>query len=164
MEATLGRWDIDGVEFDVETAWGLTVARGRFDRVAGSYKVGPQGTQLELMLDARSIVTEDGMWDDLLRSNELSGIAEHPRCVSRQLMSSIQAKGGSTSKAASKRRARSCRSRSTPLCTGSTTGSSWTSPRRVDGQQFGKSGGQLGMILPATVHVRVRLTPQRPDS
>jgi len=42
MEATLGRWNIDGVEFDVETAWGLTVARGRFDRVAGSYQVGPE--------------------------------------------------------------------------------------------------------------------------
>jgi hypothetical protein len=48
MEVTLGRWNIDGVEFDVETAWGLTVARGRFDRVAGSYKVGPEGTQIEL--------------------------------------------------------------------------------------------------------------------
>jgi hypothetical protein len=34
----------------------------------------------------------------------------------------------------------------------------------VDGQQLGKRGGQLGMILPATVHVRVRLTPQMPDS
>jgi len=55
MEATLGRWNIDGVEFDVETAWGLTVARGRFDRAAGSYKVGPEGTQIELTLDARSI-------------------------------------------------------------------------------------------------------------
>jgi hypothetical protein len=30
------RWNIDGVEFDVETAWGLTVARGRFDRVVVS--------------------------------------------------------------------------------------------------------------------------------
>ena len=133
MEATRGRWSIDGVEFDVETAWGLTVARGRFDRVAGSYKVGPEGTQIELTLDARSIVTENGMWNDLLRSNELLGITEHPGFASRQPVSAIQAKGSSESKAASKRRARSCRSRSTPLCTGSTTGFRWTSPQRSTG-------------------------------
>ena len=34
----------------------------------------------------------------------------------------------------------------------------------VDGQQLGKRGGQLRMILPATVHVTARLTPQRSDS
>jgi hypothetical protein len=39
---------------------------------------------------------------------------------------------------------------------------------RVDGQQFRKSGAQLKMILPATVHVTARLsdarTPVRADS
>jgi len=38
----------------------------------------------------------------------------------------------------------------------------------VDGQQLGKRGGQLRLILPATVHVTARLsealTPLRADS
>ena len=164
MEATLGRWNIDGVEFDVETAWGLTVARGRFDRVAGSYNVGPEGTQIELTLDARSIVTENGVWDDLLRSNELSGIAEHPEVHftsadvgdSGQGELHVQGRLEATGKVV-------------PVAFDAVVhrvdhGLQMDVAATVDGQQLGKRGGQLGMILPATVHVRVRLTPQRPDS
>lgn len=55
------RWSIDGVEFDIATVWGLTIARGRFDHVAGLYEVGPEGTKIELTVDARSLVTGNGM-------------------------------------------------------------------------------------------------------
>ena len=81
MATTAGRagfWSIDGVDFDVATVWGLMIARARFDRVAGSYEVGPEGTKIELTVDAGSVVTGNGMWDNLLRSTEAAGIAEHP--------------------------------------------------------------------------------------
>ena len=168
MEATLGRWNVDGVEFEAETAWGLTVARGRFDRVAGSYKVGPQGTQIELTLDARSIVTENGMWDDLLRSNELSGIAEHPEVhftstdVGDSGQGKLQVEGRleATGKVV-------------PVAFDAVVhrvdhGLQMDVAATVDGQQLGKRGGQLRLILPATVHVTARLsealTPLRADS
>jgi polyisoprenoid-binding protein YceI len=164
MEATLGRWNVDGVEFDVETGWGLTVARGRFDRVAGSYKVGPEGTQIELTLDARSIVTENGMWDDLLRSNELPGIAEHPAVhfTSTDVGDSGQGKLHVEGRL-------EATGKVVPVAFDAVVhrvdhGLQMDVAATVDGQQLGKRGGQLGMILPATVHVRVRLTPQMPDS
>src|SRR5690349_616107 len=72
------RWSVDGVDFDVTAFWGLTVARGRFDHVAGVYDVGPGGTRIELTVDAQSLVTANGMLDELLRSTQASGIAEHP--------------------------------------------------------------------------------------
>jgi polyisoprenoid-binding protein YceI len=164
MEATLGRWNIDGVEFEVETAWGLTVARGRFDRVAGSYKVGLEGTQIELTLDARSIVTENGVWDDFLRSNELSGIAEHPevRFASTGVGDSGQGKLHVEGRL-------DATGKIVPVAFDAVVHRvdhelQMDVAATVDGQQFGKSGGQLRMILPATVHVTARLTPQRPDS
>ena len=164
MEATVGRWNIEGVEFDVETAWGLTVARGRFDRVAGSYEVGPESTQIELTLDARSIVTENGIWDDLLRSNELSGIAEHPEVhfTSTDVGNSGQGKLHVEGRL-------QATGKVVPVAFDAAVhrvdqGLQMDVAATVDGQQLGKRGGQLGMILPATVHVRVRLTPQMPDS
>jgi polyisoprenoid-binding protein YceI len=168
MEATLGRWNVDGVEFDVETGWGLTVARGRFDRVAGSYKVGPEGTQIELTLDARSIVTENGMWDDLLRSNELSGIAEHPevRFTSTDVGDSGQGKLHVEGRL-------EATGKVVPVAFDAVVhrvdhGLQIDVAAPVDGQQLGEHGGQLRMMLPATVHITARLsdarTPVRADS
>jgi polyisoprenoid-binding protein YceI len=168
MEATLGRWNIDGVEFDVETAWGLTVARGRFDRAAGSYKVGPEGTRIELTLDARSIVTENGMWNDLLRSNELLGIAEHPdvRFTSTAVSDSGQGKLHVEGRL-------EATGKVVPVAFDAVVhrvdrGLQMDVTAKIDEQQFRKSGAQLRLILPATVHVKTRLsdarTPVRADS
>ena len=158
MEATLGRWNIDGVEFDVEAAWGLTVARGRFDRAAGSYRVGPEGTQLELTLDARSIVTENRIWDDLLRSNELAGIADHPEV--RFTSSDVSDSGQGTLRVQGRLEAMGT---VVPVAFDALVHR--VDNRRqlevvatVDGQQLGKRAGQLRMILPATVHVTARLS------
>jgi polyisoprenoid-binding protein YceI len=151
-------WSIDGVDFDVDTVWGLTLVRGRFDRVAGSYEVGPEGTKIDLMVDARSVVVGNGMWDNLLRSTELSSIAEHPevRFSSTRVRHSGQGK---------------LRVEGRLEATGKVVPVEFDSVVRrvdhvlqmeavatVDRQQLGKGGGQLGMILPATVHVRARLT------
>jgi polyisoprenoid-binding protein YceI len=168
MEAALGRWNIDGVEFDVETAWGLTVARGRFDRVAGSYQVGPEGTQIELTLDARSMVTENRMWDDLLRSNELAGIAEHPevRFKSTGVTDSGQGKLHVEGRF-------EATGKVVPVAFDAVVhrvdrGLQMDVTARVDEQQVRKSSAQLRLILPATVHVKTRLsdsrTPIRADS
>jgi hypothetical protein len=34
-------WVVLAIDFAVDTVWDMTVARGRFDRVSGSYRVGP---------------------------------------------------------------------------------------------------------------------------
>jgi polyisoprenoid-binding protein YceI len=72
------RWSIDRVDFDVTASWGLTLARGHFERAAGWYETGPDGARLELVVDAGSAVTGNRMWDDLLRSSAPSALAEHP--------------------------------------------------------------------------------------
>ncbi len=120
MEATLRRWNIDGVDFDLETAWGLTVARGRFDRGFKSTGVTDSG-QGKLHVEGRLEVTGKVVpvaFDAVVHR------------VDRGLQMDVTA--------------------------------------RVDGQQFRKSGAQLRMILPATVHVTTRLsdarTPVRADS
>ena len=168
MEVTLGRWNIDGVEFDVETAWGLTVVRGRFDRAAGSYEVGPEGMRIELTLDARSIVTENGMWNDLLRSNELVGIGEHPevRFTSTGVSDSGQGKLHVEGRL-------EATGKVVPVTFDAVVhrvdhGLQMDVAATVDGQQLAKRGSQLRMILPATVHVTAQLsdarTPVRADS
>jgi polyisoprenoid-binding protein YceI len=152
------RWSIDGVDFDVATTWGLTIARGRFDRVAGFYEVGPDGTKIELTVDARSIVTGSGMWDNLLHSTELSGIDEHPevRFRSTRVFDSghgklhVEGRLESTGKVV-------------PVEFDAVIqrvdhGLQLEAAATVDRQQLGRNGGQLGMILPAKVHVRAHLT------
>jgi polyisoprenoid-binding protein YceI len=156
--ASRKRWSIDGVDFDVATVWGLTVARGRFDRVAGSYEVGPEGTKIELTVDAGTLVTENGMLDNLLRSTESSGISEHPevRFTSTRVRDSgqgklhVEGRVEVTGKvvpvefdAVVQRVDHRAQLEATAI---------------VDREHLGETGGQLGMILPATVRVRAHLS------
>ena len=152
------RWSIDAVDFDVVAVWGLTIARGRFDRVAGSYEVGPEGAKLELTVDARSLVTENGMLDNLLRSTEASGIAEHPevRFTSTRVRDSGQGKLHVEGRL-------EATGKVVPVEFDTVVqrvddGLRLEATAMVDRQHLGKTGGQLGMILPATVHVRAHLT------
>jgi polyisoprenoid-binding protein YceI len=163
MEATIVRGNIDSVDFDVETVWGLTIARGRFDRVGGSYEAGPEGTKIELKLDSRSVVTGNGMWDDLLHSTELSGLAEHPEVGFRstRVLNSGQGKlhVEGLLQAAGK---------VVPVAFDAVLrrvdhGLQLEAAATVHKEQLGKRGGQVGLILPASVHVRARLTPLEPE-
>jgi polyisoprenoid-binding protein YceI len=156
--ASLKRWTIDGVEFDVATVWGLTIARGRFDRAAGSYEVGPEGTKIELTVDAGTLVTENGMLDNLMRSTELSGIAEHPevRFTSTRVRDSGQGKLHVEGRV-------EVTGKVVPVEFDAVVrrvddGLQIEAAAMVDRQHLGETGGQLGMILPANVHVRARLT------
>jgi polyisoprenoid-binding protein YceI len=148
------RWVVVAVDFAVDAAWGMTVARGRFDRASGSYQVGPDGARLELIVDVTSIDTGNGMWDNLLRST-----AEYPQARFTSIHIRDTGEG-------------------TLYVTGQLEAAGKVVPvefdaavqrveqelrivatATVDRQDLGRSSGQLGLILPATVHVRALFGP-----
>jgi hypothetical protein len=57
---------------------GLASVRGHFDRFDGGYEIGPDGTTIELTIDADSLGTGNSMRDKHLRSADFFGVAEHP--------------------------------------------------------------------------------------
>jgi polyisoprenoid-binding protein YceI len=61
------RWALDRVEFTVDAALAVTV-RGRFDRVSGTYEVGPDGARIEFAVDLTSVETGNALLDGMLRS------------------------------------------------------------------------------------------------
>ena len=75
------RWSLDSdgssVGFTVKTMWGLIPVRGRFDRLAGSYEVGRNGTTIELTIDADSIDTGNAKRDEHLRSSDFFDVDDH---------------------------------------------------------------------------------------
>jgi len=108
------------------------------------------------------------MWNDLLRSNELLGIAEHPdvRFTSTGVSDSGQGKLHVEGRL-------EATGKVVPVAFDAVVhrvdhGLEIDVAATVDGQQLGKHGGQLGMMLPATVHITARLSdarkPVRADS
>jgi polyisoprenoid-binding protein YceI len=71
--------DKTSVEFAVKTFWGLMTVHGRFDRFDGSYEVGPDGTTIELTIDADSLDTANATRDKHLRSTDFFHVVEHPQ-------------------------------------------------------------------------------------
>jgi polyisoprenoid-binding protein YceI len=75
-------WTVDPatstVEFAVRTFWGAITIRGRFDRFAGSYRIGPDGPSIELDIDAESLDTGHAKRDAHLRSEDFFTVEEHP--------------------------------------------------------------------------------------
>jgi polyisoprenoid-binding protein YceI len=75
------RWSLDrdgsSVGFTVKTMWGLIPVRGRFDRFAGSYEVGRNGTTIELTIEADSIDTGNAKRDEHLRSSDFFDVDDH---------------------------------------------------------------------------------------
>ena len=69
--------DGSSVDFTVKTMWGLIPVRGRFDRFAGLYEVGPNGTTIELTIDADSIDTGNAKRDEHLRSTDFFDVDDH---------------------------------------------------------------------------------------
>lgn len=152
-------WVVLAIDFAVDTVWGMTVARGRFDRVSGSYQVGPGGAKLELTVDATSMDTGNGVWDNLLRSTDPLNVAEYPQA--RFTSSHIRDSGDGTLYVNGRLEAAG---KVVPVEFDAAV-------RRVDQElriaatatldrhQLGKSSAQLGLILPARVHVTARFGP-----
>jgi polyisoprenoid-binding protein YceI len=156
------RWTVDAdqtsVEFAVKTFWGLATVHGRFDRFDGSYEVGPNGTRIELTIDADSLDTGNRKRDEHLRSDDFFHVGEHPQVrftstrVRQQGDGVLHIEGGL--EAAGK---------VVPLEFDAAVqqvdhGLEIEATTAVDPRELGMSSGLVGMIRPpATVHVETRL-------
>lgn len=167
--AALTRWSVDpentSVEFTVKTFWGLTSVRGRFDRFDGSYESGPDGTTIELTIDAESVDTANKTRDKHLRSTDFFNVAERPyvRFASTRV---DDVSGGILHVVGLLEAAGNVVSLEFPA-TIRPIGDEFEveATVTVDQSQFGMSSGQLGMIRrPATLHVKAHLShvPSRP--
>jgi polyisoprenoid-binding protein YceI len=137
----------------------MTVARGRFDRVSGSYQVGPGGAKIELTVDITSIDTGNGMWDNLVRSTGPLNVAEYPQA--RFTSTHIRDPGDGTLYVNGRLEAGG---KVVPVEFDASVQRVDQEVRiaataTVDRHQLGKSSGQLGLILPAKVHVTARFGP-----
>jgi polyisoprenoid-binding protein YceI len=156
------RWSLDrdgsSVGFAVKTMWGLIPVRGRFDRFAGSYEVGRNGTTIELTIDADSVDTGNAKRDEHLRSSDFFGVDEHAQMQFRstrvhdagdgmlRVVGNLEVAGiaeplefAATVQPAGER-----------LAVEATT--------TIDQGRFGMSSGVLGMIRrPTTLHVKALL-------
>ena len=161
--AALTRWSVDpentSVEFSVKTFWGLTSVRGRFDRFDGSYESGPDGTKIELTIDANSVDTANKTRDKHLRSTDFFNIAEHPhvRFTSTRVH---DVSAGILHVVGRLEVAGHVVSLEFPA-TIRPIGDEFEveATMTVDQSQLGMSSGQFGMIRrPATLHIRARLS------
>jgi len=157
------RWSVDSdgtsVDFAVKTFWGLATVRGRFDRFTGTYEDGPDGTTIELTVDADSLDTGNATRDKHLRSDDFFHVAEHPqlRFTSTRVhhvtdgvlhvVGHLEAAG----RAVLLEFAATVQQVGDALEVEATT--------TVDQRELGMSSGRLGMIRPpATLHVKARLS------
>ncbi len=153
--------DEDGssVEFAARTFWGLTTVRGRFDRFAGSYETGPDGTSIQLTIDADSLDTGNRTRDGHLRADGFFHVEEHPviRFTSTRvhpvddetlnLVGVLEAAGSAVTL-------------EFPATVRRTDGGmEIEATTTVDQTRLGMGRGRLGMIrVPATLHVMARVT------
>jgi polyisoprenoid-binding protein YceI len=156
------RWSLDrdgsSVDFTVKTMWGLIPVRGRFDRFAGSYEVGRNGTTIELTIDADSIDTGNAKRDEHLRSSDFFDVGDHMQVRFRSTRVHAVGDGmlhvrGNLEVAGVVEPlefAATVQPASEGLAVEATT--------TVDQRRFGMSSGVVGMIRgPATLHVKALL-------
>jgi polyisoprenoid-binding protein YceI len=138
--------------------WGLIPVRGRFDRFAGSYEVGRNGTTIELTIDADSIDTGNAKRDEHLRSPDFFDVGEHAQVRFRSTR--VYAVSDEMLHVAGNLEVAGI---VTPLEFAATVqpagdGLAVEATTTVDQQRFGMSSGLLGMIRrPATLHVEALL-------
>jgi len=156
------RWSLESdgssVGFTVRTMWGLIPVRGRFDRFAGSYEVGPNGTTIELTIEAGSVDTGNAKRDEHLRSPDFFDVDDHAQVSFRSTRVHDVGEGtlhvvGNLEVAGTVE----------PLEFAATVqpvgdGLAIEATTTVDPRRFGMSSGLLGMIRrPATLHVEALL-------
>jgi polyisoprenoid-binding protein YceI len=156
------RWSLDrdgsSVGFTVKTMWGLIPVRGRFDRFAGSYEVGRNGTTIELTIEADSIDTGNPKRDEHLRSPDFFDVDDHAQVRFRSTR--VNAVGDGTLHVAGNLEAAGI---AEPLEFAVTVrpagdGLALEATTTVDQRRFGMSSGLFGMVRrPATLHVEALL-------
>jgi polyisoprenoid-binding protein YceI len=156
------RWSLDGdgssVGFTAKTMWGLIPVRGRFDRFAGSYEVGRDGTTIELTIDADSIDTGNAKRDEHLRSPDFFDVDDHAQMRFRSTR--VYAVGNEMLHVVGNLEVAGVVE---PLEFAATVqpggdGLAVEATTTVDPRRFGMSSGVLGMIRrPATLHVEALL-------
>jgi len=156
------RWSLDSdgssVGFTVKTMWGLIPVRGRFDRFGGSFEVGPNGTTIELTIDAASIDTGNAKRDEHLRSSDFFDVDDHAKVRFRSTR--VHAVGDGTLHVMGNLEVAGIVE---PLEFAATVqpagkGLAVAATTTVDQRRFGMSSGLLGTIRrPATLHVEALL-------
>jgi polyisoprenoid-binding protein YceI len=156
------RWSLDrdgsSVGFTVKTMWGLIPVRGRFDRFAGSYEVGRNGTMIELTIDAESIDTGNAKRDEHLRSSDFFDVDNHVQVRFRSTR--VHEVGDGMLRVVGNLEVAGI---AEPLEFAATVkpageGLAVEATTTVDQRRFGMSSGVLGMIRrPATLHVKALL-------
>jgi polyisoprenoid-binding protein YceI len=156
------RWSLDAdgssVGFTVKTMWGLIPVRGRFERFAGSYEVGPDGATIELTIDADSIDTGNAKRDAHLRSSDFFDAGEHAQVRFRSTRVDMAGDGMlhivGNLEIAGIVEPLEFAARVQPAGEGFAVEATTI----VDQRRFGMSSGLLGMIRgPATLHVKALL-------
>jgi polyisoprenoid-binding protein YceI len=157
-KSAVTRWSVEpadtSVTFAVKTFWGLLTVRGRFDRFEGFYEHGPDGSQIELTIEADSLDTGNAKRDGHLRSGDFFHIAEHPQV---RFVSTLVRDAGDGQlyvvgdlEAGGKSEPLTLVAKVEPTPAGLRIETTTT----VDQGQLGMSTGMLGMIRkPATLHV-----------
>ncbi|HEX6664909.1 MAG TPA: YceI family protein [Gaiellaceae bacterium] len=157
------RWTVDPdesfVEFAVKAFWGVSAVRGRFERFDGSYEIGPNGTMIEMTIDADSVDTGNRTRDKHLHSTDFFHITEHPRVqfsstrvhnVTGEILHIV-----GHLEAAGNVLLLEFPATIRPVGDGLEVEATAT----VDQSKLGMSSGPLGMIRPpATLHIKARLS------
>jgi polyisoprenoid-binding protein YceI len=162
IEQATTRWAVDpkatSVGFDVKTFWGLATVHGRFDGFSGSYETGPEGTTIELTIDADSLDTGNKTRDRHLRSSSFFHATEHPRLRFastrvREVGNGVVHVGGRLEAAGT-----SVWLEFPAIVRPVGDGLEIEATTTVDQQELGMSNGPLSMIRrPVTLHVTARL-------
>ena len=155
-------WSLDrdgsSVDFTVQTMWGLLPVHGRFDRFAGSYEVGPNGTTIELTIDADSIDTGNAKRDEHLRSSDFFDVDGHAQVRFRS--TGVHAFGDGMLYVEGNLEVAGIVEPLELTATVQPVGDALEveATTTVDQRQFGMSSGVLGMIRPpAKLHVKALL-------
>jgi polyisoprenoid-binding protein YceI len=148
------------VEFRVRNYWGLTTVVGRFTRFDGSYTVGPDEREVELIVDAGSVDTGIRRRDEHLRSSTFFDVEAHPHV--RFTANDVTGAGNGTLRVRGELEAAG---RKVPLSFDAAVRVrdgelEAEATALVDHRLLGMTLSPLGAIRsPSTLHVKARLTP-----
>ncbi|MFS8201698.1 YceI family protein [Streptomyces sp. CWNU-52B] len=147
-----GLWQLDTVRSVVaiqhKTLWGLVTVKGTFSGVTGEGEVQPDGTARgTITLDAASLDTKNAKRDEHLRSADFFDAEQHPSLVFAVRDAAVRPDdtvaiiGELTVRGVGRPQ-----SATATVTESSADAITLTAEFTVDREQFGVSGGQLGMI------------------